>query len=138
MKLVFKYFLLMITGGIVYCLIELLWRGYSHWTMFILGGICFISLGLINEVCCHEAPLLMQMLIGCTIITSLEFITGCIVNIHLGWNVWDYSSFRFNIHGQIALHSSVAWYFLSAVGIVLDDWLRKALFNEDIPRYKLL
>ena len=138
MRLVFKYFLLMITGGIVYCLIELLWRGYSHWTMFILGGICFISLGLINEVCCHEAPLLMQMLIGCTIITSLEFITGCIVNIHLGWNVWDYSSFRFNIHGQIALHSSVAWYFLSAVGIVLDDWLRKALFNEDIPRYKLL
>ena len=138
MKLVFKYFLLMITGGIVYCLIELLWRGYSHWTMFILGGICFISLGLINEVCCHEAPLLMQMLIGCTIITSLEFITGCIVNIHLGWNVWDYSSFRFNIHGQIALHSSVVWYFLSAVGIVLDDWLRKALFNEDIPRYKLL
>ncbi len=138
MKLVFKYFLLMITGGIVYCLIELLWRGYSHWTMFILGGICFISLGLINEVCCHEAPLLMQMLIGCAIITSLEFITGCIVNIHLGWNVWDYSSFRFNIHGQIALHSSVAWFFLSAVGIVLDDWLRKALFNEDIPRYKLL
>ena len=79
-----KYGFLGIIGGIIYYLLECLWRGYSHWTMFILGGICFIALGLINEILSWDTPLVIQMLIGGTIITILEFITGCIVNLWLG------------------------------------------------------
>ena len=30
--------------------LEILWRGYTHWTMGVLGGICFVCLGLINEI----------------------------------------------------------------------------------------
>ena len=36
-------------GGRLYTWIELLCRGYTHWTMFILGGGCFVVLGLLNE-----------------------------------------------------------------------------------------
>ena len=133
-----KYFILGIIGGAVYVLLEMLWRGFSHWTMFLLGAVCFILIGLVNEVFEWDTPLLLQMLRGCAIITALEFVTGCIVNLWLGWDVWDYSQYKFNILGQISLHSSVGWYFLSLVGIFLDDWLRYKLFGEEKPRYKIL
>lgn len=138
MNKLLKYFTLGTLGGTVYVFIELLWRGYSHWSMFLLGGVCFIALGLINEIIPWEMPLTAQMFIGCAIITALEFITGCIVNLWLGWDVWDYSELPCNLLGQISLKSSVGWYFLSAVGIVLDDWLRYIFFGEEKPRYTII
>ena len=132
-----KHLILGTIGGLIYVLLELIWRGYSHWTMFLLGGTCFVLLGLINEILDWNTPLTLQMLIGCTVITVLEFITGCVVNLWLGWNVWDYSDLKFNILGQISLFSSIGWYFISLVGITLDDWLRYQLFGEKKPRYKL-
>ena len=138
MNKLLKYYTLGTLGGTVYVFLELMWRGYSHWSMFLLGGICFIALGLINEVIPWEMPLTAQMFIGCTIITALEFITGCIVNLWLGWDVWDYSDLPYNLLGQISVVSSVGWYFLSAVGIVLDDWLRYIFFGEEKPRYTII
>lgn len=138
LKLIAKYLFLGFVGGIAYMALEVVWRGYSHWTMGILGGICFICLGLINEILSWDTPLLIQMAIGCVIITMLEFITGCIVNLGLGWNVWDYSQYPLNLLGQISVRSSVLWYFLSVVGIVLDDFIRWKFFGEDKPRYKLI
>ena len=135
-KLIIKYVVLFIMGGLIYMNLEILWRGYTHWTMGVLGGICFICLGLINELLSWETPLVLQMLIGSTIITILEFITGCIVNLWLGWNVWDYSDLPYNFLGQISLFSSIGWIGLSLVGIVLDDYLRYWLFHEEKPRYK--
>ncbi len=138
LKLITKYLFLGFFGGIAYMALEVVWRGYSHWTMGILGGICFICLGLINEILSWDTPLLIQMAIGCVIITMLEFITGCVVNLGLGWNVWDYSQYPLNLLGQISVRSSVLWYFLSAIGIVLDDVIRWKFFGEDKPRYKLI
>lgn len=136
-KLIKKYIFLGQIGGAIYCIMELLWRGYTHWTMFILGGICFVALGLINEVIPWGMPLTIQMLIGCIIITTLEFITGCVVNLWLGWNVWNYT-WHPNLLGQISLYSSIGWIALSLVGIILDDYIRFWLFDEDKPKYKLL
>ena len=132
-----KYVFLGVIGGIIYYILENIWRGYSHWTMFILGGICFIALGLINEIFSWDTPLISQMLIGSTIITILEFITGCIVNLWLGWNIWDYSNLPLNLLGQICLPFSILWYFISAIGIIIDDYIRYIYFNEEHPRYKL-
>lgn len=138
LKLFGKYTILFIIGGIVYNLIEILWRGYTHWTMFILGGICFICLGLINEFIPWNMPLCIQMLIGAVTITTLEYITGYIVNIKLGMNVWDYSNLPFNLNGQICLLFSVLWYFISVIGIILDDIIRWKLFKEEKPTYKII
>lgn len=137
-KIFLKYLFLGTVGGAVYFLLEIFWRGYSHFSMFLLGGVCFIALGLINEILPWKTPLALQMLIGCVIITALEFVTGCVVNLWLGLNIWDYSQKPFNLLGQISLGSSAAWYFLSAVGIILDDWLRFRFFGEDEPRYRLI
>ena len=131
-----KYEFLFFVGATIYVIIEKLYRGYSHWTMFLLGGICFIALGLINEVIPWDMPLLLQMFIGGMIITVLELITGCIVNLWIGWNVWDYSELPFNLWGQISLFSSIVWVGLSLVGIVLDDFIRWKFFDGEKPHYR--
>ena len=124
-------------GGLLYYVIEILWRGYSHWTMFLLGGFCFVLIGLINEIFTFQIPLVKQMLISTVIITVAEFVSGCIVNLWLGWGIWDYSELPLNVMGQICLLYSVLWFFLSALAIILDDWLRHWLFGEEKPIYKL-
>ena len=88
MKYFIKYFILLFIGGAAYYGIEVLARGFSHWTMFIVGGICFILIGIINEIT-PRIPLVRQMLLSSIIITMIEFISGCILNLCLGWNIWD-------------------------------------------------
>lgn len=139
LKNFFKELFLFIIGGIIYYGIEILYRGFSHWSMAILGGICFILIGLINEFFDWDKPtFLSQMFIGGIIITILEFLTGCLVNIKLGWNIWDYTENFLNFKGQICLGSSICWIFLSAIAITLDDYLRYWIFKEEKPHYKFI
>lgn len=137
MKVFSKEFILFIIGGLLYILIELSYRGYSHWTMFILGGLCFVLIGGINNYISWDMPVYEQMMIGSVIITMLEFICGCIVNLWLGWDVWDYSNMPYNVLGQICLPFSILWFFISLVAIVADDYIRYWLFDEEKPRYNL-
>lgn len=44
MKQLCKLIFLFVVGGLLYAVIEILWRGYTHWTMAILGGMCFFGL----------------------------------------------------------------------------------------------
>lgn len=137
-RLLNKYLVLLGTGGLLYILIELVWRGWSHWTMFILGGLCFVCLGMINEVLSWETLLWQQVLIGAGIITALEFLTGCVVNLWLGWDVWDYSNMPGNILGQVCPQYMLLWLPVSLIGIVLDDWMRYRWFHEEKPHYRLV
>lgn len=137
LRLVSKYLFLFCIGGLLYMSIEILYRGYTHWSMGILGGISFVSIGLINEILSWDTPLAIQALIGSIMITLYEFITGVILNIWLGLGIWDYSNLPFNILGQICLPFSIIWYFLSIAGICLDDFLRWKFFGEEKPRYKI-
>lgn len=129
MSHMFKGLILFAIGGIVYIVIELLWRGYTHFSMFLLGGLCFRLIGSLNEHGSQKPPLIFQMVLGSFIITALEFICGYIVNIHLGLNVWDYSDMPLNIMGQICLPYTLLWFILSGVCVVIDDWLRANLFE---------
>ena len=132
-----NHLILAIIGGLIYVLIELVWRGHSHWTMFLLGGACFLVLGLTNEVIPWDMSLQLQAFMGACIVTALEFLTGCLVNLWLGWGVWDYSGLSGNILGQICPQYFLLWVPVSLVGIVLDDWLRHLLWGEERPRYRL-
>lgn len=138
LKQILKLCILALIGGIIYVLIELAWRGYSHISMFILGALCFVLLGGINEFLPWELGFVWQMLIGAGIVTILELIVGIVVNVWLGLEVWDYSNLPFNFMGQICLPFSFAWTLLSGVAIVVDDYLRYWLFGEEKPHYKIL
>lgn len=133
-KHILKLLVLSLIGGAIYYGIECIWRGYSHWSMAILGGICFIAVGSINELFSWEMPMWKQCLIGAIVVTILEFITGCIVNLWLDWNIWHYE--RFDILGQICLPFTFFWFLLSGVAIIIDDWLRYWWFGEERPHYK--
>ena len=137
MKSLYKLLTLFVIGGLIYVLVELGFRGYSHWTMFFLGGVCFLLIGKINEVFSWEMAFWKQSVIGAAIITTLEFIFGIILNVYLNLNIWDYHDMPFNILGQVCLPFTFAWVFLSAIAIVLDDWIRYLLFKEEKPHYKL-
>lgn len=138
MKNIIKPVTLFTFGGIAYVLIELLFRGYSHWTMFALGGILFIEIGLLNELFSWDMNLLFQGAIGSVIITISEFVAGVILNLWLNLNVWDYSNMPFNILGQVCLPFSLIWIFVAIVAVVFDDFLRYWIFKEEYPHYKLL
>ena len=122
-------------GGLLYILCELGFRGYSHWTMFFVGGLCFGLIGSINEVIPWEMPFWQQAAIGAVIITTIEFLSGCIINLWLGWAVWDYSGMPCNLLGQICLPFCLLWVLMAAVAIVMDDYIRYWFFNEEKPHY---
>lgn len=132
---VIKYIVLFLIGGAAYFGIEILWRGYSHWTMFLLGGLCFVIVGALNNWLPWEMNIEKQALIGSGVITILELIMGIIVNLILGLGVWDYSMVPLNILGQICLPYSILWIFLAAAIILVDDWVRYKVFKEEKPRY---
>ncbi len=99
-------------GGLAYAIIELLWRQRTHWTMIITGGICFLALFRIFKKL-KNIKLIYKCIIGSTVITTIEFIVGVIVNIQLKMNVWDYSSMPFNLWGQICPVYSLLWFGLT-------------------------
>lgn len=123
-------------GSFLYVLIELFTRGRSHWSMFLVGGMAFYLIGCINEYTRRDLAMRWQMAAGAIIITLLELIAGIIVNIILGWNVWDYSNLPGNLLGQICPQFTVLWFLLSAVAVYLDDWIRWLLWGEERPKYK--
>ena len=116
---------------------EIFFRGYSHVSMLICGGLAFVLIGLLNENPNWELSVLSQMVIGSLIITTLEFVTGLVVNVWLGLNVWDYSMEPYNILGQVCLAYSNLWFLLSLVCIVLDDFVRSFVFGEEKVVYKI-
>lgn len=132
-----KYLLLFFLGGFTYGAVEIISRGYSHISMFIAGGACFIGIGLINEILPENISLISQMLISSLIVTAIEFSVGVIVNLWLGLDVWDYSELPYNLYGQICLLYSIYWFFLSLPAILLDDFLRCRIFGEKKPTYKI-
>lgn len=138
MRRLIKHLTLFVIGGLAYGLLEMIWRGYTHWTMLLLGGALFLLIGGLNEVALTwETPLLLQGVYGAVIATAAELLAGVILNIYLGLGIWDYSNIPFNLLGQICLPFSLLWVALSVIAIVLDDYLRYWLFGEEKPHYRL-
>ncbi len=100
-------------GGFLYNIIEVFWRGYSHWSMFFVGGACFNLIGRIHSFC--RRGLFQRCTLCALAVTAVEFISGCLFNLKLKLNVWDYSGMFLNIKGQVCLLYSVLWGFLSLI-----------------------
>lgn len=136
MKSIIKYPMLFLSGGSIYYLLEIIFRGYSFPAMVVCGGLCFIICGAINEKN-RCMPLVLQQLVAAAGITAIEFLFGLVLNVLLGLHMWDYSNMPGNILGQICPQFTALWFFLSALGIFLDDYIRWAFFREEKPHYHL-
>lgn len=109
-------------GGIGYGLIEIAFRGFTHWSMVLTGGACLLTLYFIDASMPGAHPLL-KALIGSLVITSYELAVGCIVNLWLGLDVWDYSDRAFSLYGQICPLFSFVWFLLSLCLAVASRFL---------------
>ena len=116
--------LLFLLGAVGYPLIELLWRGRTHWTMALAGGVSMALLLLISRT---ALPLPLMWLSGALAITAVEFAIGYVVNIRLGWEIWDYSAIPFNLMGQVCLPFTAAWLVLSVPAVALCQTLDRAM-----------
>ncbi|MGN0643040.1 MAG: hypothetical protein ACI4JJ_07820 [Huintestinicola sp.] len=113
-----------LTGAFAYSLIEILYRGYTHWSMGITGGLCYLIMYL-HFIRFPDEGILTKCFFGMVTITSLEFITGCIVNILLGWHVWDYSHMFMNFLGQICLAFSAAWFLITVPVVYISEFMHR-------------
>lgn len=123
-KKMLKELSLFTIGGGGYVTLELLYRQRSHWTMFVLGGLCFSLIGHLG----HQRPrppLPAQMVAGSGICTAGELLFGMIFN--RGYTIWDYRDLPLNYHGQISLVFSLVWIPVSLLAAVLYGWLDRAL-----------
>ena len=93
-------------GGTGYVLLELLWRGRSHVSMFFAGGLCFLLIGKLEEAE-PRLPAPVRVLAGAAVITMVELGTGLLVN--RDYAVWDYRSRPGNFCGQICPLYSFLW-----------------------------
>lgn len=119
-----EYLCVFLAGGVIYGCMELLWRGFTHPSMIIAGGVCLLLIHLINQRYSF-VNILVRCLFGAIIITSVELSAGVIVNIVLDLNVWDYSDIPGNFLGQICPLFSVMWFFISIPACYLSNVSRK-------------
>ena len=95
-------------GFLGYPLLELLWRGRTHWSMALAGG---FALRLLFPLCGKkEAKGVCLKTAG--VITAIELVFGCIFNLIFHCKVWDYSKKPMNFLGQICLPYCILWFLL--------------------------
>lgn len=133
-----KYIFLWAMGGCLYYSFELIFRGFSHWTMFVLGGICFLFIYIQGKIVKWKDSVFIQVIRCIIFVTSMEFITGIIVNKWLDLNVWDYSRLPFQLFGQICLPFMIIFSGLCVLGILISSQLAHWFYKEEKPHYHIL
>lgn len=116
-------------GGVGYGTLEMLWRGRTHWSMLVAGGICFILFSRIAEKF-RTRPLLYKAALCALGVTAVELLFGVIFNILLEENVWDYSKMPLNFLGQICLLYSVLWGVLGLLFLPLAEALNRRFSGD--------
>lgn len=112
MSLYKRCYFIFLTGAVGYSLLEILWRGYTHPSMALVGGLCLLLIVFINNRFKQKSRIFRSAL--CTlVISAVEFLSGILLNIILHLDVWDYSNRLFNIMGQICPLYCMLWFFLS-------------------------
>jgi uncharacterized membrane protein len=123
-----KQIILFILGGLGYMGLECIWRGWSHGSMFLAGGSCFLLLGKLENTK-PRLPWPFRALMGMLVITSVELLAGLLFN--RGYKVWDYRNMPWNFYGQICLPFSLLWLPVSLGAM----WLHQAL-DKGFRKYK--
>ena len=124
-----EFFIVFSVGAVIYSLIEIIFRGFTHWTMTLTGGTAFLMIHISNFRM-KTKSLFLKCLAGSAIITALEFFVGCIVNRRFHLNVWDYSGQKFNILGQSCPVFSAAWFLLTVPALYLSKLIKTALIRK--------
>lgn len=108
MKKIKKYSLCFILGAVGYAAMETIWRGHTHWSMMIAGGLCFVMFSIVAERL-RGKNLLIKAGVCALGVTAIEFIFGVIFNMWLKMDVWNYNHMPLNILGQVCPMFTLIW-----------------------------
>lgn len=120
------YLIIFSLGACGYGMIEILWRGYTHWSMLTAGGLSFCGLSAIAEKF-KKSGIILKAFLGGAFITAIELMFGIVFNLFFKKNVWDYSKLPLNLGGQVCALYSFFWVILSFFAIPLAAKLNKKL-----------
>lgn len=134
LKILIIWFIL----GMLYFTLEGIWRipkgGYANIIMLPIGGFCGLLVGSINQLPrFYDMKVIYQSLIGAGLVTLVEFLSGCFLNLYLNLGIWDYSNLPFNLLGQVCLLFSFIWLLIMPLCIWIEDTIRFVLFHEGYP-----
>ena len=133
---------LFLSCGFIYCMIEILFRGWSHWSMFILTGFLGVfCVDSINNTLSFDCDYIVQILISTILCTIGEGISGIILNVWLQLNVWDYSKMAFGtfFFGQCNVIFCVAWLLIVGLFAIFycDAYEYYIMKIDPCPYYKI-
>lgn len=130
--------LLFAVGGGIYYFMEIAFRGFSHWSMFAAGGMVLVFCAFQGKAMHWTEGIWVQVLRGTVFVTSVEFITGIIVNKWLRLGVWDYGDQPFNLWGQICVPFAVLFSGLVVLAVLLGGSMMHLIYREEKPRFHVL
>jgi len=135
--------------GLIYLCIEVVFRaifspvagaaflafmGYSSLWMIPIGGLCGVLLGFLNRKSIFKKlPIAIQSVIGACGVLVVEFISGLILNMGFGLNLWSYASIPLNILGQVCLPFGILWFLICPFAFWLDDVLHHYVYGDEKP-----
>ena len=121
---IWKKTVLFYLGGCAYMAMELLWRGWTHGSMFLAGGLCFLLIGHLNDVR-PRLPLALRAVVGALIVTTVELAMGLAVN--RSYQVWDYRDQPLNFLGQVCPVFTLLWIPVALAALGMYRLLDSAL-----------
>lgn len=121
-----EYALAFLIGAIVYPIIEIMWRGHTHISMALLGGICMSFIYFIYHAFSYRS-VIFRALLSTLMISAWELLFGAVLNIAFGMDIWDYSDMPLNFMGQVCLPYASLWLLLSFPAFVVCHYLRAIL-----------
>ena len=130
-------------GGTLYFFLEVAYKSLTghperiSWTMLVLAIVLCIPVERAGYQLPWACPLWLQAAVCAALVTLVEFCAGCVLNLWIGLDIWDYSDIPFNLLGQICLPFSLVWLVLCFLFIVVFDWMRYAVIGGDKPTYSI-
>ena len=138
-KKIISLFIMFNISGLIYILLELLWRGRSHWTMFICAGLCGLVMANVNNnLLKFDTDFRIQVLVSALCCSMFEFLFGIIFN--GDFTIWDYRGMWGTIHwlgDQVNILFFGVWILISIFALPFLDWMQWKLGLEEKPYYRI-
>lgn len=138
-KKVIPYGVIFLTSGLIYTMLELMWRGRTHWTMFLCAGLCGLVMANINNNLLEfDTDFLKQVSVSALCCTTFEFLFGIMFNGDFA--IWDYRGLWGTIHilgDQVNILFFGIWIIISVFSLPFLDWLQWKLGLAEKPYYRI-
>ena len=136
---IIPYGSIFIISGLIYTMLELIWRGRTHWTMFLCAGLCGLVMANVNNNLLEfDTDFLKQVVVSALCCTGFEFLFGIIFNGN--FSIWDYRGLWGTIHildDQVNILFFGIWIIISVFSLPFLDWLQWKLKLAEKPYYKI-